>query len=84
MTILQTMRCVIARSLVVALQVVWVESPSNPMMKLVDIASVAALVKKNAPDAIFAVDNTFMSPYFQVKLKRAFVYRAISRPLKLC
>ncbi|XP_022659773.1 cystathionine gamma-lyase-like isoform X2 [Varroa jacobsoni] len=46
-------------------KVVWVESPSNPMMKLVDIASVAALVKKNAPDAIFAVDNTFMSPYFQ-------------------
>lgn len=49
-------------------QLVWVETPSNPMMKIVDIAGVAEVVKKHAPDAILAVDNTFMSPYFQVGL----------------
>lgn len=41
------------------------------MMKIVDIAAVAAVVKKAAPDAIFVVDNTFMSPYFQVRTTEA-------------
>jgi cystathionine gamma-lyase len=44
-------------------KLVWVESPTNPMLKLVDIAAVAELCKRRG--IVFAVDNTFMTPYFQ-------------------
>ena len=44
-------------------RLVWVESPSNPLMKLVDIAAAADIA--HAAGALLAVDNTFMSPYFQ-------------------
>jgi cystathionine gamma-synthase/cystathionine gamma-lyase len=40
----------------------WVETPTNPLLNLVDIAGVAALRK---PGQLVAVDNTFASPYFQ-------------------
>ncbi|XP_022660324.1 putative cystathionine gamma-lyase 2 [Varroa destructor] len=46
-------------------KLIWVESPSNPMMKIVDIAAVSVVVKKGAPEAILVMDNSFMSPYFQ-------------------
>ena len=42
---------------------VWVETPSNPMLKITDIAAVAALAKQH--NAITVVDNTFLSPCFQ-------------------
>jgi cystathionine gamma-lyase len=42
---------------------VWVETPSNPLMKVVDIAKAAEVA--HAHGALLAVDNTFMSPYFQ-------------------
>jgi len=42
---------------------VWLESPTNPMLKLIDLARVAELAKKRG---LFSIcDNTFMSPYFQ-------------------
>lgn len=41
----------------------WVETPTNPMLKVVDIAAVAAIAKEHG--AITAVDNTFSSPYLQ-------------------
>jgi cystathionine gamma-lyase/cystathionine beta-lyase/cystathionine gamma-lyase/homocysteine desulfhydrase len=41
----------------------WIESPTNPLMKICDIAALAAVAKKR--EAIFVVDNTFMSPFFQ-------------------
>ncbi len=42
---------------------VWLESPTNPMLKLIDLARVAEVAKKRG---LFSVcDNTFMSPYFQ-------------------
>jgi cystathionine gamma-synthase/cystathionine gamma-lyase len=43
----------------------WVETPSNPLLNIVDIAAVAALRR---PDQIVAVDNTFATPYFQQPL----------------
>lgn len=46
---------------------VWLETPTNPMLKLVDIKAVCALAK--AKNIISAVDNTFMSPYFQRPLE---------------
>lgn len=48
-------------------KMLWVETPTNPMLKLVDIE---ALVKKaHAKGVLVAVDNTFMSPYFQRPLE---------------
>jgi cystathionine gamma-lyase len=48
-------------------KLVWVESPTNPMLKLVDIAAVAAVCKQRG--VLFAVDNTFMTPYYQRPLE---------------
>lgn len=45
---------------------IWLESPTNPMLKITDIAGVCKLAPKKA---LVAVDNTFMSPYFQNPLK---------------
>jgi cystathionine gamma-synthase len=44
-------------------QVVWLETPSNPLMKITDIAAVAEVA--HASGAIVVVDNTFASPYLQ-------------------
>lgn len=44
-------------------RMVWIETPTNPLLKLVDIAAAARCA--HAGDALLAVDNTFMSPYFQ-------------------
>lgn len=43
----------------------WIETPTNPLLKLVDIAAIAAL---RAPGQVVAVDNTFATPYFQQPL----------------
>ena len=48
-------------------KLVWVETPTNPMLKLVDIAAVAAVCKQRG--VLLAVDNTFMTPYFQRPLE---------------
>lgn len=42
---------------------VYIETPTNPMMNVTDIAAVAKITKKH--NALLIVDNTFMSPYFQ-------------------
>jgi cystathionine beta-lyase/cystathionine gamma-synthase len=43
----------------------WIETPSNPLLKLTDIAAVAAF---KAPGQLLAVDNTFATPYVQTPL----------------
>ncbi len=48
-------------------KLVWVETPTNPMLKLVDLAAVAEVCKKRG--LMFAVDNTFLTPYFQRPLE---------------
>lgn len=45
-------------------KLVWIETPTNPLMKLVDIQAVADIVHKH-PGMLVSVDNTFSSPYFQ-------------------
>ena len=47
-------------------KMVWLETPTNPTLKLVDIAAICKIAK--AKKIIVAVDNTFMSPYFQKPL----------------
>lgn len=44
-------------------KLVWMESPTNPLLKLCDIAAIAQLA--HAAGALLVVDNTFMSPYLQ-------------------
>lgn len=48
-------------------RVVWVETPTNPMLKLIDLAQVAEIAQKRGARTI--CDNTFMSPYFQRPLE---------------
>ncbi|MEP6864406.1 MAG: cystathionine gamma-synthase [Deltaproteobacteria bacterium] len=47
-------------------KLVWIETPTNPMLKIIDIAAVAAVCK--AKGVMLAVDNTFMTPYHQLPL----------------
>lgn len=42
---------------------IWLETPTNPLLKITDIVAVANIAKK--AKALTVVDNTFMSPYFQ-------------------
>lgn len=41
----------------------WLETPSNPLMRVIDIGALVAMAKKNG--SLVAVDNTFASPYLQ-------------------
>ena len=47
-------------------ELIWIETPSNPLLRLTDIAAVAALAKRHG--ALVAVDNTFLSPVLQQPL----------------
>ena len=47
-------------------KLIWVETPTNPMMNLVDIVEIAAVAKKH--QLLLAVDNTFASSYLQQPL----------------
>ena len=48
-------------------KLVWIESPTNPLLKLVDLKAMAALAKKHG--ALVVVDNTFATPYLQRPLE---------------
>jgi len=48
-------------------RMVWVETPTNPLMKIIDIRAMAKIARK--AKAMLVVDNTFMSPYFQNPLQ---------------
>ena len=51
-------------------KMIWVESPSNPLLKLVDLSAVAAVAKKHK--LISVADNTFATPYVQRPLDHGF------------
>lgn len=44
-------------------KLVWIETPTNPLLKIVDIAAIAAIAKRHG--LLIAVDNTFASPILQ-------------------
>ncbi|KAG5645542.1 putative secondary metabolism biosynthetic enzyme [Asterophora parasitica] len=48
---------------------VLLESPTNPLLKIADLATISRDVKERAPNAIVIVDNTMMSPYLQRPLE---------------
>lgn len=48
-------------------RLIWIETPTNPLMRIVDIREVSKISKK--AHALLVVDNTFMSPYLQNPLQ---------------
>ena len=44
-------------------KLIWVETPTNPMLNIIDIESIAKVAKKHG--ILLGVDNTFASPYLQ-------------------
>lgn len=48
-------------------KLIWVETPTNPLLKIIDIMALSKIAKKN--NILLAVDNTFASPYFQRPLE---------------
>lgn len=49
-------------------KLVWIETPTNPLMKIADIAAISSVVKDINSDILIAVDNTFATPYLQQPL----------------
>eukprot|EP01120_Amphizonella_sp_Union-15-10_P015265 TRINITY_DN7821_c0_g1_i1.p1 TRINITY_DN7821_c0_g1~~TRINITY_DN7821_c0_g1_i1.p1 ORF type:complete len:383 (-),score=54.14 TRINITY_DN7821_c0_g1_i1:82-1230(-) len=47
-------------------KLLWLETPSNPLLKIVDIEAISKIAKSH--NITFVVDNTFLSPYFQTPL----------------
>lgn len=48
-------------------KLIWVETPTNPLLKILDLGRVSEIAKK--ANVLLAVDNTFASPYFQKPLE---------------
>ena len=44
-------------------KLIWIETPSNPLLNILDIGALTKIAKKK--NILTAVDNTFLSPYFQ-------------------
>ena len=55
-----------AKLLTKATKLVWIETPTNPLLQILDVAALAELAHKAA---LLAVDNTFASPYLQQPLQ---------------
>lgn len=49
-------------------KLIWLETPSNPLLKIMDIHLISETQKSLFPSAILAVDNTFATPYLQTPL----------------
>lgn len=50
-------------------RLVFFETPTNPFLQTIRISEIAVMVRKHAPNAIVAVDNTWATPIFQKPLK---------------
>jgi cystathionine beta-lyase/cystathionine gamma-synthase len=51
-------------------RMIWVETPTNPMLKLADLDAIAAIARKHG--VLAAADNTFASPYLQRPIEHGF------------
>ncbi|MGR5140753.1 O-succinylhomoserine (thiol)-lyase [Photobacterium sp. DNB23_23_1] len=59
----QTDPTAVAQALALQPKLIWVETPSNPLLRIVDVAELCAAAKQAG--ALVAVDNTFLSPILQ-------------------
>lgn len=55
----------VAAALTADTRVVWLETPTNPLLAITDIAAVAEMVHAHASHPLLVVDNTFATPYLQ-------------------
>ncbi|HKW80921.1 MAG TPA: PLP-dependent aspartate aminotransferase family protein [Casimicrobiaceae bacterium] len=51
-------------------RLVWIETPSNPLLKLIDLSAIAAIAREH--DVVSVADNTFASPWIQRPLEHGF------------
>lgn len=51
-------------------RMIWVETPSNPLLKIVDLSAIAAIAKERG--ALLVADNTFATPYLQRPIEFGF------------
>ncbi|CAG7834690.1 unnamed protein product, partial [Allacma fusca] len=56
---------VLERTLKPNTKLVWLETPTNPTLTLIDITKTCEVIKSYNKDIIVVVDNTFLSPYYQ-------------------
>ena len=59
----------VAEALTPATRLVWLESPTNPYLRITDIRAVAELVHSHQNNPLLVVDNTFATPYLQRPLE---------------
>lgn len=60
---------IVEKSMTPETRMVWVETPTNPMLKLADLAAIAEIARRKNPDVILCCDNTFASPINQRPLE---------------
>ncbi|QMU65900.1 MAG: cystathionine gamma-synthase [Flavobacteriaceae bacterium] len=58
----------VAEAITANTKLVWLETPTNPLMKIADIEEISKKVKAKNKDTYIAVDNTFATPYLQQPL----------------
>ena len=58
----------LAEALTPATRIVWLETPTNPLLAVTDIRAVAEIVKSHPSKPLLVVDNTFATPYLQQPL----------------
>src|SRR3989304_8165354 len=46
-------------------RLIWLETPTNPLLNVCDIAAICAQLRRRNPEVLVAVDNTFATPYLQ-------------------
>ncbi len=59
----------VAEAMTTRTKLVWLETPTNPLLSVSDIRSIADIVHANSRMALLAVDNTFATPYLQRPLE---------------
>lgn len=64
MTIVDNVRAAITEKT----KLIWIETPTNPLMKIADIEAISTTIKAINSDILIAVDNTFATPYLQQPL----------------
>jgi cystathionine gamma-lyase len=60
----------VERALTARTRLIWVETPTNPMLRLADLSAVGAIARRHG--ILSCVDNTFASPYLQRPLEHGF------------
>lgn len=59
----------VAEALTPSTRLVWLETPTNPMLRITDIKAVADIVHSHVNNPLLVVDNTFATPYLQRPLE---------------